>query len=138
MAMQLPAEDMDVFDLPAEMMEQLLAEFLLSTNPDPQVIVISDSEDEDVDLENAPRRLQHPRDPRHPNRHSKASLHYWTDATEATVRVRQQYYQCPKHLTYICPDCCIHEKEWAAFTMNHHGCSIFQRTKKEVCKDCIY
>ena len=64
------------------------------------------------------------------------SRYYWKDTTSDDIR--QRYFRCTRHGTYVCPDCLVHVADWAAFAHQHYGCSAFitQMTKQQACTRC--
>ena len=75
--------------------------------------------------------VQLPPPPPHPRLADANSEDKWLKATET---YRMQYYRCPRHGGYLCPDCTIHVSNWSTFVAEHYGCSAFSHfTKAVIC-----
>ena len=71
----------------------------------------------------------------HPRLLTKDSVRMWQATDEA---IRRRYYQCVKHVEYICPDCKVHIPNWENFSSMHYGCSCFNAlTKAVICDTCL-
>ena len=90
---------------------------------------------ESVESPEAPIILAAPEEPiqiPHPCLKDANSRDKWEKATET---YRMQYYRCPRHGGYLCPDCNLHVPNWGTFVTEHYGCSAFSSLSKSVICD---
>ena len=70
--------------------------------------------------------------PAHPQLRDQNSKDKWLKTSETA---RKQYYRCPRHGGYLCPDCTVHVPNWEIFVEDHYGCSAFSALTKAVICD---